>query len=708
MTSAARARTGRLVALACGALLVVAAGWWLLRNEPAAPPGAPADVSAALHGPDASGTTEARIPRFAAEAPAPAATPIALDEAARGTGAAPAAQGATSLRGRVVTGAGEGGSAPVPGALVEGFLATAKHPHRKLKLVCDAAGRFEIPLAAHELALKSGELIVTHPRGLGLRRLAPGAEDVARGGDLGDIELLLARAVPILVLDDGSRPVPGAVAVTNDVMEQRSERTDARGRALLPAVLLDTPTIGVWAHRFFGASAELPPADVVLDEEHPLVVVLQRCPSLDVVVTDASGAPQPELLAVLGAQQALFADLTTDLLPGRMRPFAPAAMLAEVGASHLGETRWTCNWQDGAPTVSGSLSFDLDAGGRASISDLLPGVPFDLSVKDSTGALAWGPLTLTLQPGEVREVQAVLAHAPVDFVVHVADAEGAPLPGAYVEVVWDGKDRGSAPSTDARGLVTLHRVHADMLTLVVDKPDYVTRRLQDVAVARGGRPLEVVLEPGVQVHVLVRDAYGRPVQAQMVSAMLGDQRVGQSVLDESDTAAGTAAAGSSGEAVAGLRGARASAKTSGSVLAPPPPADTSRWLLTDLPPGALVLQGLVGGRTFSQAHDSRVSQAELVVPGVGALRVSFAFALDESLPHVLEVRPADAASGAAQSPLLSPHECSIGEALVPTVLPGDYSLVVFRWELGTKVACSRTTTVHVAEGATVTAALTAP
>jgi len=701
-------RASSFVALACGAALLAAGGWWLLGPESAGSQGA--SVGSVLSGPDRTEPSAAQVPRYTPTTPPEAAAPIALNEpapAATAASDAPPTQAVPMLRGRVVSGAGSSAATPVPGALIDGFLAV-KSNRRTLNLACDAGGRFEIPLLPRELALKSGELTFTHPEGLGrcLRKIT--AEDVAAGGDLGDIELLAARRVHVLVLDAGSQPVPGALAVAGDDTDVRSGRTDKQGRAMLPCVLLETPSISVWAHRYFGTTVALPAADVVIDEQHPLVAVMQRCPSLDIVVTDAAGVPQPELLAVLNAQQELFGDLdTSDLHPG-IRAFAPDPMLAEVGAAPLGAATWKTGFTDGAATMSGSLNFGLDADGRASISDLLPGVPFTLSVEDSTGGVAWGPEPLTLQPGEAREVRAVLAHAAVDLVVRVTDPQGTPLDHAHVEVVWVGKDSSSTPSTNAKGLVTLRRVYADAVTLAVDKPGYVTRRLHGVVVARGGQPFEVVLEPGAVVHVVVHDAYGRPVQAETVRAMLAGELVGQAVLDTSGTAAEAADGSAAGSVTAGAHQAQSARSAAQSGLEPPPPQDRSRWLLTDLPRDELVIEVLLGGRTISQPHDGRVPEAELIVPSVGALRVSFAFELDQSLQHVLQVRPSDASSGATRSPLLSPWERSVGEVLLPTLFPGDYEVTLSQWE-PTKVApCSGTSLVHVAEGATASVVLTAP
>ncbi len=710
-------RASSFVALACGAVLVAAAGWWLLSQESAGSQSA--SVDAVLRGPSGTEPSSAEAPRYTVTAPAEVATPIALAEPPSSTSDAPPTKSAPTLRGRVVSGAGAGAGAgghggggagagaPVPGALIDGFLAV-KSNRRKLALACDGGGRFEIPLLPRELALKASELVFTHPEGLGrsLRKIS--AEDVEAGGDLGDIELLPARRVHVLALDVGWKPVPGALAVAGDDTGVRSGLTDKQGRAMLPCVLLETPSISVWAHRFFGAVVILPAADVVIDEQHPLVVVLERCPSLDIVVTDAAGAPQPELLAVLNAQQELFANLDTADLHAGIRAFAPVPMLEEVGAAHLGATTWKSGFTDGAPTVSGSLNFDLDAGGRASISDLLPGVPFTLSVEDRTGSVAWGPEPLTLQPGEAREVRAVLAHAAVDLVVRVTDPQGTPLDHASVEVVWAGKDSSSTPSTNAKGLVTLRRVYADTITLVVDKPGYVSRRLEGVVVTRGGQPFEVVLEPGAVVHVLVHDAYGRPVQVETVRAMLGGARVGQADLDTSGTAAEAADGVAADQAVAGVRPLQSARGVAQSALEPPLPVDRSRWLLMDLPRDELVIEALLGGRSISQPHDSRVPDAVLIVPSVGALRVSFAFALDQSLHHVLEVRPSDASTGATLSQLLSPWERSVGEVLLPTLFPGDYEVTLSKWEPTAVSACSRTAHVHVAEGATASVELAAP
>jgi hypothetical protein len=601
-----------------------------------------------------------------------------------------------TITGRVVE-IGQG--APVPGAEIAWECQSGQATRTEV-IEADAGGCFSLPLAWFDDGYDRLTLRIRHPRGLGFRELTVRRADAPPGDDLGDIALLPTRVLAIAVRDREGAPVAGAVAVADDASGLRSKPTDAAGLTALEGLLVDTGSMTVWAHRYFAQKVELPPSEPEtgpsestaqpaplahpspagqsvptgqssLAAEAPIVVTLERSASLDVRITLPDGSVPRGPTVVVAARQELFASGVRRDEPAR---FGPHEMMDEVGTSATHGAMSEPAELDGRPVMAGWVAFSPDAEGRVTVGDLRPGVPFEVSVWSQAGELAWGPEPFGLRPEERRSVETVLARMPMNLLVRVRDLQGRPIEGARVSIVptphTSGDEDWPPRRTDAEGLATVHQLHADTVDLSVSMEGCATQRVEDVAVARGGQPFEVVLQPERTVRLFVHDASGRGVRADGAWARQGERSASGEEQDSQDDLA-------------------TDVEEEGS----------SRWLFTRLSDEPAVLVVRVGWRMIELPHDTAVPDAELVVPAPGALRVRWDFPLHDTHGHKLVLRRPEHPAENPHSYWLTDKQALSREVFLPVMLPGDVEVSLLP-EYGSLVPCSGVSAATIVAGIT--------
>jgi hypothetical protein len=439
----------------------------------------------------------------------------------------------------------------------------------------DAHGRFSIPLL--DAPVQRLEISLRDPAWTAsLLRVETGI-DATLGADLGNLELERVRRVAFVALDGAGRPIEGAVAVADDGTGAKSRPTDQDGRSELRGLDGDTFAMVVWAHRYV-------PTEVALPEQLPerLDVVLLPAASLDVRVLLPDGEPARHVIVSMSTEEALF-ERPERMLAGGV------SVLPEATAFEVGTTRPTgASFRSDTASqtiVVGSITYAPDRNGLVTLSGLRAEVPFTLAVQDVSGSPVWGPETLRLRRGELRDVRAQLPYESVDLDVRVRDGNRLPLSGAKVTVTAGSGAVGNTGRTGADGIARFPGLYAGRVEVSVELSGYAISVLTDTGLPPTGVPLDVTLLPGLDVTVQVRSTTGETVAADKVWAVVGQRTVSR---DETPAV--------------------------GNAL-PPGALFGSQWVLAGLPDQQVVLRARLGQRIVEVAHDPRMPVATITVDG---------------------------------------------------------------------------------------------
>jgi hypothetical protein len=475
------------------------------------------------------------------------------------------------VTGRVVA---PGGEQPVPGALVRWTLASDAASTIE-NLTADEQGRFAIPLI--KVPVTRLDLRLRDEEWSASLEISETAIDATYGADLGDLELVPVRRVSFRVTDASARPVEGAVAVADDTSGAKSRPTDQDGEAELRGLGASTHSMVVWAHRYL-------PTEVLLPEDldRRVDVVLARAASLDVLVLLPDGEPARNVQVRVSTEQALF-ERPDKMISGGISVM-PEATAFEVGTTRPNSASFRSDTTSNTIVV-GSMNFSPDRDGQVTLSALRAGVPFELSVLDASGSVVWGPEELRIEPGETREVRAVLPFASVDLAVRVRDGDGRPVMGADVSVTAREARSGETERTGSDGIAHFPDLYAGRVEVAVEKAGFADSVLPDTGLPPAGVPLDVILLPGLDLTVRLRDASGRSVAADKVWAVIGGRVVSR---DETPAVGNALPAGD-------LFG--------------------SLWTLHGLPAQPVTLRVRLAHRVVEQEHDARVPVVTVVVAG---------------------------------------------------------------------------------------------
>lgn len=306
---------------------------------------------------------------------------------------------------------------------------------------------------------------VTHRRPVQIER-----ERLESERELGTFELEIRRRIGVRVRDAQGRAVAGARVRVPDVA---SGTTDAHGWIELAVDPDGLSSVHVSAdgHR---------PEVVSMPALGELEVMLQPSNRLEVRVVDDSGAPWRH---------------------GRMRL---------ASAEHPFATR-------AGPGGAFETELELDAKGAFTLSDLLPGVELEFSCDGADPMRARAPAA-----GASLSIELVRARTAVTFEGRVVDLAGRPLPRCRVsasgidslEVVTDAQGRFEA---------RLDATWPAIDVLEVSRPGFARTQLTDVRLPAEGL-LQVVLEPGRDLEVIVLDAQGAPLDVPLLRATVEDGR----------------------------------------------------------------------------------------------------------------------------------------------------------------------------------------
>ncbi|HZL99710.1 MAG TPA: carboxypeptidase-like regulatory domain-containing protein, partial [Planctomycetota bacterium] len=306
----------------------------------------------------------------------------------------------------------------------------------------------------------------------------------------------------------------------------------------------------------------LPGPDASLDPAQPL----------DVPEAPANRAP----LAKTPTAPTAFAALELTLVQPCGQP--AAGVRVQVAAPR---STWKPTSQADAPaepTTSGS--------GTIAWPRLPAQTPLLLHANDPLGFVLLSRHTLSLDPGERRELTVTVDHDLRSLEVAVTDGAGRPI-DALVELVAAQDEAGGRQlrtwklATDADGLAAFGRLAADSVSVAVNRHGFAPTWRTDVPLDRDPLRIELALDPGLPVDVEIVDESGQPRDVDAVE----------------------------------MRG------TPMSVLAQR--VAPGRYRFASFPEGANGIVASVQGRIWQTGHEARHPVARLVVPAPGALSVTW-------------------------------------------------------------------------------------
>jgi hypothetical protein len=406
---------------------------------------------------------------------------------------------AVRVKGRVVS---AGARAPVPSAScvvkmeADGLTSAMNMP-------ADERGEFSFVIPSRGLgpggeggAVRRIEVEVAAPNGHGTRSVA--LEPLPdRDHDLGDLELAAGRRIEFVARDEAGAPVGGAFARAPDDRDA-SVRTDASGRAAI-----DLPpeassfVVGALAHDVVEVPA---PPGVAL----PVPVTLRAGCVLEVKLQAPSGVRKDSLGVRLFAR-------VRKVYGGSFLGTDPVHVAA--GATPGGYSQWS---EDSA-----TLNFK-PRDGVVVVPGLLPGVPLEIAALDVLGNVL-ATTVATLHGGERKTVVLVVEARARTLQGVVRDQHGSAVSEAMVVINSNREDVGArnwsfggtqriTTKTDAGGRFSLGGVLPERVHFAVDKRGYVPLIVRDHPLPADDAPIELTLQKGAALTLIVTDAAGAPLR----------------------------------------------------------------------------------------------------------------------------------------------------------------------------------------------------
>ena len=321
------------------------------------------------------------------------------------------------------------------------------------------------------------------------------SEQIPSDLDLGSLPLDPGLVLHFLVLDSLRKPVAGA-RVASHGTNSNFTLTDSDGGATL-AGIDSNARIEVLARGFDPISLELPATETTVE------VVLARATRLSVLVLDPRGARIPDVRMLVRADEFLFVGSQGG--PNAFLVPQVATQGAIAGRSGQGRRFFAC--------------FCTDDAGAVDLQSLVPGVAFDVSLRDDLETVVLEQSVAPLGPQEERELVLRLPSAPRTLAGIVEDPAGRPIEAAQVRLV-SGSHAVVRP-TDPAGRFRIERLFISQADLEVERRGYLKARLQRVPIQEGDE-LRVVLEPTRDVTVRVLDDLGNELQSGRLTATSPD------------------------------------------------------------------------------------------------------------------------------------------------------------------------------------------
>jgi hypothetical protein len=490
--------------------------------------------------------------------------------------ASPLARGAVhvrrlpAVRGRIVRAWDE---APAAGARVTVWVRFEGGAHSPMTgAECGEDGSFEVGMgdgrggarrrAREEVSLRIAEVVVTyggHGVGTPARHVREFSPSVATA-ELGDLRMDAGRTVHFVARDPEGRPVMGARAAAASTHTPGLAPTDREGRGTIAAIPPHETALLIGAPGYAIARFELPaeagsPSD-------PVIATLARGPLLELRLDAPPGTRCADWSVRIEGRTGLWAGSDS---------WGPSSLHSSLAGQFLGGV-----WK----RDSGYALVRFDASGRIALAGLAPEFEMRLQLGNAVQAELRELIVPGLGPTEHRVVALTVDAAPFALRGRVLDLNGAPL--AFASVSVHGERTSGAAVSDLEGRFEVPgfvRDH-DRVELRGALEGYASARLRGLELTRELEPVEVRLEAGVELGVIVVEADGAPV-------------CGLQVFASAD----------------GLAEVCARAHGSG------------RYAFSSIAPRALTLWTERSGRRFEWIREGTSKEVELELPPHGSLQV---------------------------------------------------------------------------------------
>ena len=401
-------------------------------------------------------------------------------------------------------------------------------------------------------AMTSVKLWIRAPGSDGQTELELDAEQLRRPLQ---VRLRRAAATCFLAVDEKGAPIAEACVLASGHGISELTGGDGRGTFTGPR---DKGLVGAPGYRVVPLAPRSAAAGTAAD---PLVFVLTADSELRLRMRDPDGGVPSGCHMQLRSATSLFA--------GRV---FQSELDRRFGSSEAGGSAKVKKLPDGSVTHQDvELRFDANIQGDVVLHSLLPGLPAAVEVRDRAGTMLLRQDITTPASGENKTVDVVVIASPRQLRGRVLGADGLPLAGAGVacEVAGFAVIEGTA----ADGTFTFDGVYANgALRLLARKNGFAAAAVDGLARDRDGQEIEIRMQPGHPVHVMVRDAAGQIVPVRIdtnIADLLQEQR--------QELAAGD-------------------------------------YQFADLPPGTVTFHCQLGGQRFDLAHDTSNPNAVLRVP----------------------------------------------------------------------------------------------
>jgi len=464
------------------------------------------------------------------------------------------------------------------------------------------------PLRSASLTLDGGDEI---PR----RRLELAGAQLPENFDFGELVLERGATLQFAVSDAQSKPLAGAYGRLDG---ERSAPTDETGHASIVYAPGTGRPLMVTLDGYRDARADLPK-----EASEVLAVVLERTNRLTVVVSQPDGRPAIGILVQLTGQRA-------QPQPRRGR------------GNRVNEQR-------------------TDEQGRAVFSDMVPGSPLSITVRDAMGASVAERAT-TLAADEWATLELSIPRALLSFSGVVRDELGLALAEAGIEFTdMQNPNRANVSArSDADGRFAFAGLSNPIGLLRVRKSGFAPLTVPEFQIPPPGVIADIRLERGLRLTLRMVDSRGAPVRGENLRLDLAGERPSQ--------------------------GRRIS---------------DNEWEFSNLPRIGMVAVGSAGNREYRQDVEPLNGNQDFLVPVQGGLEVTLR--LDPSLLQStlnLSLRARDdrrvrLSQNLSGEPLQT-------RTFAP-MLPGEYQLSVTQYvpdgQRGTWIALGAVQKVTVTEGA---------
>jgi len=359
-------------------------------------------------------------------------------------------------------------------------------------------GTFELLLPAVEL--KRLDFEVSDAEGLTSLKvdLLDGAP---LGRDLGVLELPPARVVRLLIVDDGGRPVAGALATyDHEVLDPREVKSGPDGG-------LDVPDAGTPRKlRIRARGHQVRTVTIDPGRAETLRVDLRRSAVLEVELVRPATMPG-EVLNVHVAADGDLLDVPDERDDHAYEEFGPER--ADRASSGAGTT---------------DVWFQALAGATAVVDGIAPGKRFRVRVADALG-LVFAEREFRLDVGERKRLRLVSPGAGRTVRGSVRTAGGAPVAKALVKITAADapvSDSGYVPGvtvwTDDAGQFAVPGVRTDRVCVVARAEGFVPWSRRNHRLAASDEKIEIALERGRTAEVRLVDAAHQPVRNAIIRA----------------------------------------------------------------------------------------------------------------------------------------------------------------------------------------------